>query len=56
LTADPLIRDRALRVCRALHPTDPVQAEPCDACMKAARSKLAQAERQQIEAAGAGPG
>jgi len=53
---DPLVMDRALRVCRALHPADPVQAEPCETCLQAARLRLAQAERRQIEAAGAGPG
>jgi hypothetical protein len=53
---DPATRHIALRVCRALHADDPVQAEPCDACLAAAQRARQQAERQQIEAAGAGPG
>jgi hypothetical protein len=39
---DDVIRDRALLCCRALHPVDPLQAEPCEACLRA----MVKAERE----------
>ena len=39
-----LIRDRAVRTCRALHPTVPDTA-PCPVCLEAAKRAATQAER-----------
>jgi len=56
---DPAIRDRALLCCRALHPMDPLQAEACEACLramvKAEREAAARAERDQLTQLGGPP-
>jgi len=41
-----LIRNRALRCCRALHPTIPDTA-PCQTCLDAAKKVATQAERDE---------